>query len=733
MPEVPAGPRRTGRHASTPTTTPVPETSKKGVTSKSAPPKARATPPSSTGGRKRASTGTKRSRLAQEGEGDAGGARLRKRGSVSFKEPSDDEALEGGSGADSGSDREDGPEPEPEPIESDVDVTVYSPPAAAALPEMVELRAAAGDKPALTVPSSALGDLMAAYAILRSFSWQLRLSPFTFEDFCAAMCSTQPTLLVDETHVCVLRALTADEVPTERAEHKLDLGLLDTITWPCYVWEMLRITEDPLAAHEWEHRKVPRVPEPAATPGTAAKDKSATPAAAPASGSAPNTAPTEGADRVEKAAETPGTGGNAVADGDAATPAEAAPNDSADPTPSAKVPEGSAPEAASPPFAAASQPQSRVPFSPVAVEVMDEQLKETVETTAGGHFGDHGPRPFRHQPEYYALPVELKAAILSRLCDHLMDSTTIRAEIDRREAGGEFVSGKGGEGGAFAIMTPEEKARAEAHAKKQQQSDANTDICVLCGLGGNLLCCDGCPAAYHLRCLGETGKNLGEGDWLCPECVVGGRGETAGLRIPVAARNKWKQPHYIVNGAVIQEALPAVKGSGRHAIELTQRVPAAVYPAGSAAEAALEAATKVRSGDEMPLPSTFEAVSDPPKWPEEASSAGADGYMNKYRNGWSAAVTAVRSAVEDAKRRRHKGGIWVPTGTCGRLGVPELPEPLPLSKFQWVLPQGRPMGRATTRCGKCHTCMRPTLRKGCLNPIFKAGTVLEDAQPDTSK
>lgn len=59
----------------------------------------------------------------------------------------------------------------------------------------------------------------------------------------------------------------------------------------------------------------------------------------------------------------------------------------------------------------------------------------------------------------------------------------------------------------------------------QAQTDANTDCCVLCGQGGNLICCDGCPAAYHMRCLGQNTKSLGEGDWMCPECAVGGRSE----------------------------------------------------------------------------------------------------------------------------------------------------------------------------------------------------------------
>ncbi|EFJ41710.1 hypothetical protein VOLCADRAFT_67978 [Volvox carteri f. nagariensis] len=56
--------------------------------------------------------------------------------------------------------------------------------------------------------------------------------------------------------------------------------------------------------------------------------------------------------------------------------------------------------------------------------------------------------------------------------------------------------------------------------------DGNTENCVLCGVGGSLICCDRCPAAYHLRCIGQTAHSIPDGDWLCPECAVGGRGKS---------------------------------------------------------------------------------------------------------------------------------------------------------------------------------------------------------------
>lgn len=50
------------------------------------------------------------------------------------------------------------------------------------------------------------GDALAAYNILRAFSWQIRLSPFAFEELCAALFNPNPSPLMDELHVWVLNA-----------------------------------------------------------------------------------------------------------------------------------------------------------------------------------------------------------------------------------------------------------------------------------------------------------------------------------------------------------------------------------------------------------------------------------------------------------------------------------------------------------------------------------------------
>ncbi len=76
-----------------------------------------------------------------------------------------------------------------------------------------------------------VGDALAAYNLLRAFSWQLRLSPATFAEFCTALGSSQPTALMDEIHLCVLRTLAEDETKATRSVRLLPLDHLDAASF----------------------------------------------------------------------------------------------------------------------------------------------------------------------------------------------------------------------------------------------------------------------------------------------------------------------------------------------------------------------------------------------------------------------------------------------------------------------------------------------------------------------
>uniref|UniRef100_A0A0D9XP30 PHD-type domain-containing protein n=1 Tax=Leersia perrieri TaxID=77586 RepID=A0A0D9XP30_9ORYZ len=160
--------------------------------------------------------------------------------------------------------------------------------------------------------------------------------------------------------------------------------------------------------------------------------------------------------------------------------------------------------------------------------------------------------------EYYKLPVTLKLRILQLLCDHVTDSEELKTELEDREGyseemeyemdsstsaevGPRSISTRGSKASAYKKLNALENLEndqngnnpeaAPAHASQ----DDNSDDCRICGMDGTLVCCDGCPWAYHSRCIGQNKAFLPQGDWFCPECVVNKLGPTSS-RIERGAR-----------------------------------------------------------------------------------------------------------------------------------------------------------------------------------------------------
>ncbi|KAJ8256967.1 hypothetical protein COCON_G00191190 [Conger conger] len=71
------------------------------------------------------------------------------------------------------------------------------------------------------------------------------------------------------------------------------------------------------------------------------------------------------------------------------------------------------------------------------------------------------------------------------------------------------------EDGEKRSRKPEKEARRSGRA-------TNHDTCDSCREGGDLLCCDHCPAAFHLQCCNPplSEEMLPPGDWMCHRCSV---------------------------------------------------------------------------------------------------------------------------------------------------------------------------------------------------------------------
>ncbi|XP_071501633.1 nucleosome-remodeling factor subunit BPTF-like [Diadema antillarum] len=83
-------------------------------------------------------------------------------------------------------------------------------------------------------------EALSVYEVLRHFSHQLRLSPFRFEDFCAALCSEEQCTLLSETHQALLYTLIKEEESSgttfgphdQRDSVNVQILFLDSMTWP---------------------------------------------------------------------------------------------------------------------------------------------------------------------------------------------------------------------------------------------------------------------------------------------------------------------------------------------------------------------------------------------------------------------------------------------------------------------------------------------------------------------
>lgn len=165
------------------------------------------------------------------------------------------------------------------------------------------------------------------------------------------------------------------------------------------------------------------------------------------------------------------------------------------------------------------------------------------------------------EKDYYSLPTGWKLMILQFLCDDVLESVELRSEIDMREEAEvgidpENVVASASETGPRRVhprysktsacndeevegiitgtqgIKPSYSARysdvksADTSENANIVDDGNGDECRLCGMDGTLLCCDGCPSAYHSRCIGVSKVFIPEGTWYCPECAISRTGLT---------------------------------------------------------------------------------------------------------------------------------------------------------------------------------------------------------------
>ncbi|KAJ3100128.1 hypothetical protein HDU97_002460 [Phlyctochytrium planicorne] len=53
---------------------------------------------------------------------------------------------------------------------------------------------------------------------------------------------------------------------------------------------------------------------------------------------------------------------------------------------------------------------------------------------------------------------------------------------------------------------------------EEEEQDESDEICAICNEHGELMCCDGCPAAFHIKCLGLD--SVPDTEWHCNTCQL---------------------------------------------------------------------------------------------------------------------------------------------------------------------------------------------------------------------
>ncbi|XP_009957036.1 PREDICTED: autoimmune regulator, partial [Leptosomus discolor] len=92
------------------------------------------------------------------------------------------------------------------------------------------------------------------------------------------------------------------------------------------------------------------------------------------------------------------------------------------------------------------------------------------------------------------------------------------------------------------------------HSQDPVPHQENEDECAVCSDGGELICCDGCPRAFHLACLVPPLPCVPSGTWRCSSCVA----SVAELGQPREADMAAEQPPEIPG----EEVCSAQRGGG---------------------------------------------------------------------------------------------------------------------------------------------------------------------------
>lgn len=106
---------------------------------------------------------------------------------------------------------------------------------------------------------------------------------------------------------------------------------------------------------------------------------------------------------------------------------------------------------------------------------------------------------------------------------------------------------------SVASLQPDESTTASdgvsTRLPKKGASNTSTEVldehqewCTECRDGGDLICCENCPASYHIGCLDPPLAKIPEGVWLCPRCGC----KPLKARVLKILTWRWREPPKVI-------------------------------------------------------------------------------------------------------------------------------------------------------------------------------------------
>lgn len=154
-------------------------------------------------------------------------------------------------------------------------------------------------------------------------------------------------------------------------------------------------------------------------------------------------------------------------------------------------------EAAAPPVETVDAPPP--PRRKAKTKIGNKSKKKRKVKTSGKFPGAEGEEQYEHQ-DYCEVCQQGGEIILCDTCPRAYHLVCLDPELED---------------------TPEGRwscPHCENEGPAEQDDDEHQEFCRICKDGGELLCCDSCPSAFHTFCLNPPLTDIPDGDWKCPRC-----------------------------------------------------------------------------------------------------------------------------------------------------------------------------------------------------------------------